>query len=75
LEKERVRVLITHSGYRQDPDRRCRLQQTDRSPRYRLGRIGNAATERVLFQPDWGKPAVRLIGGGVEPWSGSLTVT
>jgi hypothetical protein len=68
-------VLITHSGYRQDPDRRCRRQQTDRSPRYRLGRVGNAATERVLFQPDRGKPAVRLIGGGVEPWSGSLTVT
>ena len=74
MEKERVRVLITHSGYRQDLDRRCRLQQTDRSPRYRLGKIGNAATERVLFQPDRGKPAIRLIGGGVEPWLDSLMV-
>ena len=65
-------MLITHSGCRQDPDRRCRLQQTDRSPRYRLGRIGNATTESLLFQPDRGNPAVRLIGGGVEPWPGWL---
>jgi hypothetical protein len=67
LEKERVRVLIMHSSCRPDPDRRCKLQQTNRSPRHRLGRVGNAATECLLFQPDWGKPAVRLIGGGVEP--------
>jgi len=29
----------------------------------------------LLFQPDRGDPAVRLLGGGVEPWSGSLMVT
>jgi hypothetical protein len=27
-----------------------------------------------LFQPDRGKPAVRLLGGGVETWSDSLMV-